>query len=128
VADVTSIDPEGLAPAGATWSQATVVGELVFVSGQIAWDPDGRLVGAGSIERQTEVVFDNLERALAAAGSGLDRLARICVYLVDRSHIAAFRAVRDQRLRAGRPASTLVIVEALVDDEALVEVDAVATR
>jgi 2-iminobutanoate/2-iminopropanoate deaminase len=128
VAEVTPVEADGLAPSGAVWSQVTTAGDFVFVSGQIAWEPGGDIVGAGSIERQTEVVFDNLERALTAAGSGLQQLARICIYLVDRDHVACFRAVRDRRLEGARPASTLVIVEALVDDEALVEIDAVAVR
>jgi enamine deaminase RidA (YjgF/YER057c/UK114 family) len=110
------------------WSQVAIAGELVFVSGQIAWDPDGNIIGAGSIERQTEAVFDNLERALAATGLGLDALARICVYLVDRAHVAPFRLVRDRRMSVARPASTLLIVDALVDHQALVEIDGVAVR
>jgi 3-hydroxyisobutyrate dehydrogenase len=122
-----SIDPPDLAPTGRAWSHATVAGGLVHVSGQVAWDADGQIVGRGSVEQQAEVVFDNLERALAAAGSGLDRLARICVYLTDPGHIAGFRAARDRRLEGIRPASTLVIVAALVHPDLLVEVDAVAT-
>jgi enamine deaminase RidA (YjgF/YER057c/UK114 family) len=121
------IDPPDLAPTGTAWSQATVAGGLVHVSGQVAWDRDGQVVGRGSVEEQAEFVFDNVERALTAAGSGLDRLARICVYLTDTEHIAAFRAVRDRRLEGIRPASTLVIVAALVHPDLLVEVDAVAT-
>ncbi len=119
---------DALAPAGAVWSHVAIAGELVFVSGQVAWDIGGEIVGEGSVERQSEKVFDNLEEALAAAGSGLERLVRICVYLVDSGHITAFRGVRDRRLRGARPTSTLVIVRALVDPLLLVEIDAVALR
>jgi enamine deaminase RidA (YjgF/YER057c/UK114 family) len=121
------VDAPELAPTGPAWCQATVAGGQVHVSGQVAWDADGQIVGRGSVEEQAEVVFDNLETVLAAAGSGLDRLARICVYLTDTEHIAGFRTVRDRRLEGIRPASTLVIVAALVDPGLLVEVDAVAT-
>jgi 3-hydroxyisobutyrate dehydrogenase len=121
------VDPPGLAPTGPAWSHATVAGGLVFVSGQVAWDADGQVVGRGSVEEQAEFVFDNLEQGLTAAGSALDRLARICVYLVDTEHIAGFRRVRDRRLAGIRPSSTLVIVAALVDPDLLVEVEAVAT-
>jgi enamine deaminase RidA (YjgF/YER057c/UK114 family) len=100
---------------------------MVYVSGQVAWDAKGQVVGSGSVEEQSEFVFDNLEQVLEAAGSGLDRLARICVYLTDTEHIAGFRQVRDRRLDGVRPASTVVIVAALVDPQLLVEVDAVAT-
>jgi enamine deaminase RidA (YjgF/YER057c/UK114 family) len=121
------IDPPELPATGSAWSQATVAGELVLVSGQVAWDADGNVVGRGSVEEQAEFVFDSLATVLEAAGSGLDRLARICVYLVDSGDIAGFRRVRDRRLAGIRPASTLVMVSALVDPELLVEVDAVAT-
>lgn len=105
-----------------------VAGEFVFVSGQVAWDSTGDIVGAGSVARQTEQVFDNLEHALRAAGSGLDRLVRIGVYLTSEASIPAFRAVRDQRLRRVRPTSTVLIVKGLVDPGLLVELDAVALR
>jgi 2-iminobutanoate/2-iminopropanoate deaminase len=121
------VDAPGLAPSGATWSQVVVAAGLVLVSGQVAWDEAGDVVGRGSAEEQAERVFTNLERALQAAGSGLDRLARVTVYLTDLEHVAAFRAVRDRRLAGCRPASTLVIVASLVDPDLLVELDAIAT-
>jgi 2-iminobutanoate/2-iminopropanoate deaminase len=121
------VDAPGLAPSGATWSQVVVAAGLVLVSGQVAWDEAGDVVGRGSVEGQAEQVFTNLERALEAAGSGLDHLARVTVYLTDVEHLAAFRAVRDRRLAGCRPASTLVIVASLVDPDLLVELDAIAT-
>jgi 2-iminobutanoate/2-iminopropanoate deaminase len=120
-----AVDVPGLLPTGATWSQVTVCGGLAFVSGQVAWDESGAVVGSTAAE-QAEVVFDNLERALAAAGSRLDLLARVCVYLTSADDIADFRAVRARRLAGARPASTLVIVAALAEPGLLVEVDAVA--
>jgi enamine deaminase RidA (YjgF/YER057c/UK114 family) len=121
----SAIDVPGLMPTGATWSQATVCGGLVFVSGQVAWDADGNVVG-DSVAAQSEVVWDNIERALEAAGSRLDLLARVTVYLTSTDGIADFRAVREKRLAGIRPASTLVVVAALADPALLVEVDAVA--
>lgn len=121
------IDPQGLASTGPAFSHVTVAGGLVFVSGQVATDATGSVVGTGSIEEQTEMVFANLQCALEAAGSSIDRLARISGYLTDTAHIAGFRLVRDRWLAGIRPASTLVVVAALVDPDMLVEVDAVAT-
>ena len=122
-----SIDVSGLVATGSAWSQVTVAGGLVFVSGQIAWNEKGELIGGHSVEEQAEYVFGNLERALEGAGSGLEKLARISAYLTDSDHVAAFRSVRDGWLEGIRPASTIVIVSALVDPGLLVEVDAVAT-
>jgi enamine deaminase RidA (YjgF/YER057c/UK114 family) len=121
------VDAPGLAPGGSTWSQVVVAGGLVLVSGQVAWDEHGEVVGRGSVEGQADRVFTNLELALQAAGSSLRRLARVTVYLTDAGHVAAFRAVRDRRLAGCRPASTVVVVEALVDPALLVEIDAIAT-
>jgi 2-iminobutanoate/2-iminopropanoate deaminase len=127
VTDPRTIDVPGLAPSGAAWSQATVAGDLVFVSGQVALDERGEVVGRDSAEQQAEQVFRNVQRAVEAAGSSMDRLVRVCVYLTDVAHIVTFRAVRDRRADGCRPASTLVIVSALVDPDLLVEMEAVAT-
>lgn len=116
----------GLAGTGGGWSQATIAEPFVFVSGQVAWDAAAEVVGT-TIAEQAEVVFDNLELALAAAGSGLDRLVKVGVHLVSRDDLGGFREVRDRRLAGIAPASTLTLVGSLVDPRLLVEVDAVAT-
>ncbi len=117
------VEASGLAPSGSAWAQAVVAGGFIFVSGQVAWDEQGQIVGRGSVGEQAEQVFRNVERAVEAAGSTMASLVRVCVYLTDLEHVAAFRAVRDRRLVGVRPASTLVIVSSLVD---LVEMTAVA--
>jgi enamine deaminase RidA (YjgF/YER057c/UK114 family) len=120
------VDAPGLAPSGRAWSQGTVAGGLVFVSGQVAWDESGALVGKGSVERQCEQVFDNVRRVLEAAGSSIEHMTRVTVYLTDTAHVAAYRAARDRLLHDIRPASTLVIVASLVDPQLLVEMDVIA--
>ena len=123
---VERFEVPGLMATGSAWSQVTRAGRLVFVSGQVAWNDRGEVVGRGSVGEQTEIVFENLKRALEAAGSGLDLLARFTVYLTDRDHIADFRKVRDEALAGVGAASTLVVVSGLADPELLVEVDAIA--
>ena len=98
----------------------------MFVSGQVAWDERGAIVGQGSVERQCEQVFHNVRRVLEAAGSSLEHITRVTVYLTDTAHVAAYRAARDRLLDGIRPASTLVIVAALVEPGLLVEMDAIA--
>src|SRR5919109_4180927 len=68
---------------GAPYSQAISAGGLVFVSGQLALRPDHAEIVGETIEEQTEQVFANLRAILQAAGSGLDRLVKTTVYLVD---------------------------------------------
>jgi enamine deaminase RidA (YjgF/YER057c/UK114 family) len=120
------VEVPGLGPTGPAWSQVTIASGLVFVSGQVAWNEDGEVIGA-SVTEQTEAVFENLRTALEGAGSSMRNLARICVYLTDPADIAGFREVRDRWLDGIRPASTLLIVSALADPGLRVEIDATAT-
>jgi enamine deaminase RidA (YjgF/YER057c/UK114 family) len=100
---------------------------MVFVAGQVALDEQGALVGAGDMVQQTEQVFKNLSRALAAAGADFSDVVKINWYLLDTSALPAMREVRDRYVdTANPPASTLVVVKALFKPEFMVEVEAIA--
>jgi enamine deaminase RidA (YjgF/YER057c/UK114 family) len=126
MAEIRRLDPPGLAATGSSWCQCVVHGDTVYVSGQVAWEADGTVVGEGSVTEQTEKVIDNIEAALAAAGSSLAQLVRITTYVTSADAIPEVRAVRERRFANVRPASTLVVVAALADPRLLVEIDAVA--
>jgi 2-iminobutanoate/2-iminopropanoate deaminase len=108
------------------YSQAVVLGDLVFTSGQIALEPAGNLV-AGAVERETEQVFANLAAVLAAAGTGLDRAVKVTVYLTDLTQFARVNAVYAKYFREPFPARSTVQVAALPKG-ATVEIDVVAQR
>jgi enamine deaminase RidA (YjgF/YER057c/UK114 family) len=112
------------------YSHAVVVesGPLVFVSGQIAHDAEGRLVGKGDMRAQARQAFENLKIALAAAGSDFAHVVRINAYLSDMNQLAAYRETRQEYFGAfpAQPASTLVGVVRLADPDLLLEVEAVA--
>jgi 2-iminobutanoate/2-iminopropanoate deaminase len=111
--------------AGAPYSQAIRVGDLVFVSGQIPLKPGStQLVGAG-IGEQTEQVFTNLRAILEAAGSGLDRLVKTTVFLKDLGDFAAMNEVYKRHAGATPPARSTVQVAA-IPAGALVEIEAIA--
>jgi 2-iminobutanoate/2-iminopropanoate deaminase len=100
---------------------------MVFISGQVPLDQDGNLVGAGDFRRQTEQVFVNLDRALAAVGATFADVVKINYYIRDVSHLADLRAVRDQHVNTtAPPASTLVEVSHLFREDVLLEIVAVA--
>jgi enamine deaminase RidA (YjgF/YER057c/UK114 family) len=99
---------------------------LLFLSGQVAIDDDGNLVGEGDMARQTEHVYDVIGKILASAGAGFDDVVKLTTYLTDISQIAAHREVRVRHLPAEPPASTLVEVSRLFRPGVLVEVDVVA--
>jgi 2-iminobutanoate/2-iminopropanoate deaminase len=120
--------PTLAAPRGYTHVVEIPAGQrLVFLSGQVPLDKDGKVVGAGDFAAQAEQVFVNLGLALAAAGASFADLVKLNFYVRDVSHLGELRAVRDRHVnRAAPPASTLVEVSHLFRDDVLLEVEAVA--
>ncbi len=102
-------------------------GRVIYVSGQVPLDREGRLVGEGDFEAQTRQVFENLQAALDAAGASWGDVVKLNYFLVDVSNLQAVRAIRDEYVdTAHPPASTLVEVSSLFRDDVLIEIDAVA--
>ena len=117
--------PHGLAPGPGYSHAVTGRGRVVAISGQVALDEDGQLVGAGDLEAQAWQVFANLDRALAAAGASFTDVIKLSFYLTDISRIAVVRPVRDEYVDTARPpASTAVQVGALFMPGLEIEVEA----
>ena len=110
------------------FSQAVRVGDLLFVSGQVAWDAERHVVGVGDAARQAEQAFANVVSVLAANGSNVDRVVKITMFATSRDHLAPLRNVRQRVFgKTGHfPASTFVVVSGLAAPELLVEVEAIA--
>jgi 2-iminobutanoate/2-iminopropanoate deaminase len=112
---------------GALSADATVVGDLVFAT-VIPLGADGEGEGDG-IEAQSRVVFDALRGVLEDAGSGLDQLAHMTIYLADLARDrAGFNAVYSEYLPGPVPVRAAVGVDALARPGMLVEVTAIAAR
>ena len=112
--------PDAIGP----YSQATVVGNIVFTSGQIAIDPTSGAVEATDIREQTEQVCKNLSAVLEAAGSSIEKVVKTTCFLSDMGDFAAFNEVYG-RYFVGKPARSFVAVKALPKN-VLVEVEAIA--
>lgn len=109
------------------YSQAVVVGNLVWTSGQIGIDPQtGKLV-SGGIETETEQVLKNLVAVLAAAGSGLDRVIKTTIFISDMNEFARVNAIYARYFQEPYPARSTVQVSALPKGAA-VEIEVVAER
>lgn len=113
-------------PAGYTHVVEVSGGRTLYVSGQVAVDNAGAVVGKGDLKAQTRQVFENLKSALAASGATLDHVVKITVFMTDVSEIQAFRDVRDSYFTKQLPASSLVQVVRLVRPEWMIEIEAVA--
>jgi reactive intermediate/imine deaminase len=113
-------------PAGYTHVVEVTGGRTIYVSGQVAVDATGAVVGAGDFAAQAQQVFANLEAALAAGNARFEHVVKITVFVTDFSDIQAFRGVRASRFGANPPASTLVQVVRLARPELMIEIEAVA--
>ena len=128
--EIEHIRPAGLANNPAyTQVVAATASRTVYVSGQVAMDADGTVVGVGDLAIQTEQVIRNLQIALEEAGATFEDVVKITTFVVDYQpeHRAVISEVRERFLPAGAPpASTLVGVSALALPDWLIEIEAVA--
>ncbi len=123
--DITYLQPDGLTAPGGHYSHATLANGFVFVSGQLPVTPDGRRLVDAPFERQAQQVLDNVRTALRAAGSDVDRLVQVRVYIDDMANWPQFNTVYAAWAGAARPARAVVPTGAL-HFGLKVEVEAVA--
>jgi 2-iminobutanoate/2-iminopropanoate deaminase len=100
--------------------------ELIFVSGQLARDKDGRIVGAGDMRAQLRQTLENVKAALEAAGASLSDLVRTNTYVTDIDEYFKHTDVRMEYYNHAMPTSTTVEVRRLAQPELMVEIDAIA--
>ena len=121
------INPEDLTkPTGYTHVVKSAAGQTIYISGQIAFDKEGKVVGAGDFRAQTIRVFENLKSALAAAGATFDNVVKVTTFVTDMKHAPILREVRVNYFGKNAPAGTLVQVAGLVIPELMIEVEAIA--
>ncbi|MGA8059498.1 MAG: RidA family protein [Candidatus Binataceae bacterium] len=107
-------------------AQGKQIGNTIYCSGQVAYDPSGKLVGEGDMKAQTRQVFDNIRSVLESAGSSLKDIVKINTYITDGSKFMDMLAVRSEIFGDDPPASTAVVVAALAFPGLLIEVEAIA--
>jgi 2-iminobutanoate/2-iminopropanoate deaminase len=108
------------------YTDAVRVGDLVFVSGCVPVDAEGRLVGEGDVVAQARQAFENVGAVLAAAGCSFADVAKVTIFLTDVDDRPLINPVRQALFGDARPASTLVEVSRLAIPGAKIEVEAVA--
>ena len=118
------IIPPGATPNPAL-SPGIQVGDTLYVSGQIAVDNAGNIVGEGDCEVQSRQVMANIRAVIKAVGGSMDNVVKITCFLTDVANYPAYSKVRAETFPSNPPASSTVIVAGLVRPELLVEVEAV---
>jgi enamine deaminase RidA (YjgF/YER057c/UK114 family) len=105
-------------------------GTMIYISGQVALDVSGNIVGQGDYRAQIQQVFRNLKAALDSAGASFHNVVKLNYYIVDTveaSEFFAYREVRDQYVdTANPPAATVIVIRRLFRPEFLIEIEAVA--
>jgi enamine deaminase RidA (YjgF/YER057c/UK114 family) len=125
--NIEHIAPPGVAPAPGYTHVVVGTGRLASISGQVAFDEAGQLVGPGDPEAQARQVFENLSRCLAAVGATFDNVVKLTYFVTDMASMNAIRRVRDELIDAAKlPSSSAVRVAGLILPELLMEIEALA--
>jgi len=124
------VNPEGLTkPPG--YTHVIIAGNTVYISGQVAANDKGEVIGKGDIRAQAERVFSNLETCLRSAGLTFSDVVKMNTFVVNLKpeDLAVVREVRKKYLpQENPPASTLVGVTALANPDFLLEIEAIAVK
>ena len=101
--------------------------EMIFVTGQIAQDKNGKVV-CDDIEGQTTYVFECLQKILNEAGASLDDVVKTQIFLTDINDFSLVSPIRNKYFAKSKPVSTLVEVSSLVKKGCKIEVEVIAIR
>ena len=126
MAHVRTLRVKGLMEPISHFSDAVVAGHTLYVSGLVATNEAGEVVGAGDVVEQTRQIFRNLERILDEAGATPADVAKVTIFMRDVAQRPLINPIRQEFFGQHRPASTLVEISRLVRDEFLLEIEAVA--
>ena len=108
-------------------AHAVRVGETVYVSGQVALDPDGNVVGKGNMYEQARQVFRNIEHVLGLAGGSMADIVKLNAYLIDFTRFAEYAKARHEVFGPElRFAATGVEISRLIYEDLMIEVEVVA--
>ncbi len=118
----TDAAPKAIGP----YSQAIVLGDLVFCSGQIPLDPATGAMIDGDVAAQTERVMQNLQAVLAAAGSGFAKVVKTTIFLTDLGDFAVVNEIYGRYVGADAPPARATVQVAALPRGARVEVEAIA--
>jgi len=117
---------ESLAEPMSHFTDAVRAGGFLHVSGVIAVDAEGNLVGGDDVVAQTRQVLENMRAILEAGGCGFEDVVKVTIFLTDVDDRPLINPLRQEAFGSARPASTLVEVSRLVLPEAKVEIECVA--
>jgi len=102
--------------------------EMIFVTGQIAMDKDGNAIAPDDIEKQTEFVFESIQKILNESNSSLDDVVKAVIYVTRMSDFAKISPIRNKYFVISKPVSTLVEISKTVKEGCDIEIDVIAIK
>ncbi len=128
MAKTVLVSPSLITPRGImSHGTKTPAGNMVFVSGQVARNAQGELVGKGDVKAQTRQALENVKSVLETAGATMDDVVKVTVFVTNvEDHYTAIHEARAEYWPANYPASTMVEVSSLVSKDMLIEIEAIA--
>jgi enamine deaminase RidA (YjgF/YER057c/UK114 family) len=130
MAHITQLEPHFSWDDNTPLTQGVKVGNFIYLSGQVALDSNGDVVGKGDLVAQTRKCFESIRELLRLAGGSLTDLVKLTTYFTvdigDPAVTRAYWSVREEFLGSHKPASTGVRVQSLIHPELLLEIDAIA--
>jgi 2-iminobutanoate/2-iminopropanoate deaminase len=118
----------GMAEPISHFTHVVTVGRLVFVSGCVASDANGKVVGGTDVVAQARQVHENIKRCLTAAGATFADICKVTVYVKNMADREKINTVRKEYFGTSRPASTLIEVSRFVSSDYLLEIEAIAVK
>ena len=101
-------------------------GRTIYVSGQVAFDAEGNVVGEGDIKLQTETVLEHVKTVVEEVGGSMEDIVKVTVFITDMGLYDDIHEVRRRYFEEPFPASSMVEVSALIDPRLLIEIEAIA--
>ena len=102
--------------------------EMTFVTGQIAMDENGSAVAPNDIMKQTEFVFENIQKILGEGGASLDDVVKAVIYVTDISQFKKISEIRNRYFANAKPVSTLVEINKTVKEGCDIEIEVIAVK
>ena len=125
----TALNPDMIVPPLKPYYSNCVrsdAGPLLWISGQVAMDGDGKLVGKGDLRAQAVKVLENIKGILADSDATMDDIVKVTVYVTDIRAFSDIADIRERYFPKDGPASVIIEVSALAWPEFMIEIDAVA--
>lgn len=116
---------EKLGPPVSHYTDAVQFGNMLFISGMVSVDSDGKVLHKGDVVGQTRKIFENMKLLLETAGAGFKDVLKVTLFMRNIEDRPKVNPVRQEFFGSTRPASTLVEINKLIDPDLLIEIEAV---